>query len=435
MEVSLDSNMYLAAFTLLCAYVVIFSEVVHRTTAAIVGAVVMIGVGSFFGFYDEVQALFAIDANTMFLLAGMMMVVVMIRPTGGFEYLAIRIAKLSRGDPRLLLIYLGTAVSIITMFLDNVTTVLIFAPLTVLITRILGINPMPYLFAEAMLSDIGGIATLVGDPPNIIIGSAGRIDFTTFFVHMMPIVSIIWLGAMAVLLFMFRKMLQPTDKNLLDLDETQAIKDPAGLVKGLIALLITIVLFFVHHHLHIYPAYVAFIGVAVAAALMQPDPEALFGKVEWSVLFFFAGLFVIVGGVEASGLLDLIGMQFAAVASDPAKMLLTGVMLMWVAAFMSAIVDNIPFTVTMVPIILSLESQGINIMPLWWALALGVGLGGNGSHIGSTANIICVAESEKCGIPEARITPILWLKMGMPVMIVCLVIATIFYVLFFSYFL
>ncbi len=434
MDVASDLNMYLAGFTLICSYLVIFSEVIHRTSAAIIGAVLMVGVGNFLGFYNEQAALLAIDANTMFLLAGMMMVVVMIRPTGGFEYLAIRIAKLSNGDPRLLLVYLGTAVSVITMFLDNVTTVLIFAPLTVLITRILGLNPMPYLFAEAMLSDIGGIATLVGDPPNIIIGSAGGIDFTTFFLHMFPIVFLVWLGAMALLLFMFRNQLRPTDKNLLDLDETHAIKDPIGLAKGVFVLVITITLFFVHHHLHLYPAYVAFIGVALAVGLMKPDPEALFGKVEWSVLFFFAGLFVIVGGVEASGLLRLIGLQFADMASDPTRMLLTGIALMWVAAFLSAIVDNIPFTVTMVPIILSIESQGIDIMPFWWALALGVGLGGNGSHIGSTANIICVAESEKCGIPEARITPLLWLKLGMPVMITCLLISTVLYMAFFSFY-
>ena len=354
--------------------------------------------------------------------------------TGGFEYLAIRIAKLSQGDPRRLLVYLGAAVSLVTMFLDNVTTVLIFAPLTVLITRILGINPLPYLFAEAMLSNIGGIATLVGDPPNIIIGSAGNIDFTTFLVHMFPPVLVIWLGTVVVILFMFRSYLEPTDKNLLDLDESKAITDKTGLVKGMIALCITVLLFFVHHRFHFYPAYVAFIGVAIAAALLRPDPEPVFGKVEWSVLFFFAGLFVIVGGVEASGLLDLIGHRFAEVAQDPSQLMITGVLLMWAAAILSAVVDNIPFTVTMTPIIVGLESQGVNITPLWWALALGVGLGGNGSHIGATANVICVAESERCGIPEARITPLMWLRIGMPTMIFGLILATVLYISFFSFF-
>ena len=160
----------------------------------------------------------------------------------------------------------------------------------------------------------------------------------------------------------------------------------------------------------------------------------MFGKVEWSVLFFFAGLFVIVGGVEASGLLDLIGHRFAEVAQDPSQLMITGVLLMWAAAILSAVVDNIPFTVTMTPIIVGLESQGVNITPLWWALALGVGLGGNGSHIGATANVICVAESERCGIPEARITPLMWLRIGMPTMIFGLILATVLYISFFSFF-
>jgi Na+/H+ antiporter NhaD/arsenite permease-like protein len=433
-ELALNANMYIAGATLILAYILIFSEVIHRTSAAIIGAVVMVGVGMFRGFYTQEQALVAVDGNTILLLTGMMMIVVMLRPTGGFEYLAIRIAKLSQGDPRRLLVYLGAAVSLVTMFLDNVTTVLIFAPLTVLITRILGINPLPYLFAEAMLSNIGGIATLVGDPPNIIIGSAGSIDFTTFLVHMFPPVLVIWLGTVVVILFMFRSYLEPTDKNLLDLDESKAITDKAGLVKGMIALCITVLLFFVHHRFHFYPAYVAFIGVAIAAALLRPDPEPVFGKVEWSVLFFFAGLFVIVGGVEASGLLDLIGHRFAEVAQDPSQLMITGVLLMWAAAILSAVVDNIPFTVTMTPIIVGLESQGVNITPLWWALALGVGLGGNGSHIGATANVICVAESERCGIPEARITPLMWLRIGMPTMIFGLILATVLYISFFSFF-
>ena len=160
----------------------------------------------------------------------------------------------------------------------------------------------------------------------------------------------------------------------------------------------------------------------------------MFGKVEWSVLFFFAGLFIIVGGVEASGLLELIGHYFAEAAKDPNKLLITGVVLMWAAAVLSAVVDNIPFTVTMAPIIVGLESQGVNIMPLWWALALGVGLGGNGSHIGATANVICIAESERCGIPEARITPLLWLRIGMPTMVFCLILASALYISFFEFF-
>ncbi|OOZ38288.1 citrate transporter [Solemya pervernicosa gill symbiont] len=427
---------WLAGAILLATYLMIFSEVCHRSNVAIIGAVVMVGCGTMFGFYSQEQAMQALDGNTLLLLAGMMMVVVvMLRSTGGFEYLAIKIAKLSGGDPRRLLIYLTLAVSVISMILDNVTTVLIFAPLTVLITRILTINPMPYLMAEAMLSNIGGAATLVGDPPNLMIGSAGNIPFVEFFIHMAPMVAVIWIATTLLLLILFRKQLSSENPmTLLDLDETRAITDPAGLKRGLFALAVVIVLFFVHHRIHLYPSYVAFVGVSIAMLLNRPAPEPLFGKVEWSVLIFFAGLFILVGGVEASGLLDLIGHQLAAAAQDPEQLLIACLLLMWVSALISAMVDNIPFTVAMIPIITGLESSGVNITPLWWALAIGVGLGGNGSHIGATANIICISESERCGIPEARITPIAWLKIGIPAMLSGLMISSAAHLLFFSYF-
>lgn len=423
MELSPDLalNMWIAGGTLVVAYILIFSEVIHRTNAAIIGAVFMVGVGSYFGFYTQIDAVKSLDANTLLLLMGMMMIVVLIRPTGGFEYVAIKIAKLAGRNQNTLLVSLCLAVSIISMFLDNVTTVLIFAPLTVVIARILIINPMPYLMSEAMLSNIGGAATLVGDPPNIMIGSAANLDFLSFIVHMGPVVAIIWVCTTGMVLLTFRKELSINPTGSVDLDETKAITDPVGLIKALFALFVVIVLFFIHHIFHLYPSYVAFIGVAIAVALMRPDPEPLFGKVGWSVLAFFAGLFIIVGGVEHSGLLNLIGLKMSSIANDPEQLLLTCLALMWVAAFASAIVDNIPFTVTMIPIVQGLESQGLNVFPLWWALAIGVGLGGNGSHIGATANIICVTESEKSGIPGARITPILWLKKGMPIMLFSLV--------------
>ncbi|NKN32609.1 SLC13 family permease [Marichromatium bheemlicum] len=430
-----NGQMVAAGLTMIAAYVLIFGEVIHRTSAAIIGAVAMIGVGMLGGFYDQAEAVMAIDANTLFLLAGMMMLVVLLRPTGGFDYLAIRIAKWSRGNPRLLLVYLALAVSLISMFLDNVTTVLIFAPLTVLITRILSLNPLPFLMAEAMLSNIGGAATLVGDPPNIMIGSAGGIEFTRFLVHMGPLVVVSWAVTVVLILLLFRRELTPHGEgSVIDLDERRAIKHPIRLRRGLIALGLAIVLFFVHHRLHLFPAYVAFIAVALALVLLRPDPEALFGKLEWSVLVFFAGLFVIVGGVEASGLLDWVGFRLARLAQDPQTLLLTCLALMWVAALLSAVVDNIPFTVTMIPIVLGLEQQGVNITPLWWALAIGVGLGGNGSHIGATANVICVAESERSGIPEARITPLGWLRVGIPVMLVGLTVASAVFVLLFDFY-
>ncbi|MCG7978870.1 MAG: ArsB/NhaD family transporter [Candidatus Thiodiazotropha taylori] len=430
----ITTEMWVSALLLLSAYILIFTEILHRTTAAMLGALTMIGVGMWMGFYSQEQALLAVDGNTILLLAAMMMLVALLRPTGAFDYAAVHITRWAKGSPKLLLIYLSLAVSLISMILDNVTTVIVFAPLTVLICRLLKINPMPYLMAEAMLSNIGGAATLVGDPPNLMIGSAADISFNSFLLHMGFPVLVVWVGTVALMLFLFREQLTDVGEDPRTLVDTHAIKDAKGLKRTLFSLAVVVVLFFIHHNLHILPAYASFIGLCLALLMLKPDMEQIFGTVNWSVLFFFAGLFMIVGGVEASGLLDLLGNELARLARDPQMLLLTGLLLMWVAAVLSAVVDNIPFTVTMIPIIMGLESSGVNIAPLWWALALGVGLGGNGTHLGATANIIAVSESEKSGMPEARITPLIWMKTGIPVMFFGLILASLVYWLFFDLF-
>ena len=431
---AVTSTMWLAIAILVIAYALIFTEVIHRTLAAVIGAVSMVLVGMIGGFYSQAGAVAAIDANTMFLLLGMMTLVALLKPTGGFEYLAIRLAKLAKGSPVRLLVYLSTAVTIISLFLDNVTTVLVFAPLTVVIARLLGVSPVPYLMAEALLSDTGGVATLVGDPPNVMIGSAANIDFNQFLLHMGPIILVAWVATLFLLLVLFRKDLGQSIDEVLDLDETRVLKDLRGLFSVCFSIAIVIVLFFIHHRFHLFPGYVAWVGVAVALALVRPDPDELLREIDWSVLLFFAGLFIIVGGVEGSGFLDLLGQQLVGVAQEPGKLLVTALVVMWVSAFLSAAVDNIPFTVTMIPIISHLQSQGVDVMPLWWALALGVGLGGNGSHIGSTANIICVAEAERTGRPEYRITPLFWLRKGTPVMLTTLAISSVLFTIFFDHY-
>lgn len=432
---SIDRNMAVAAMVLVASYLVIFSEIIHRTSAAIIGAVSIVILGMFFGFYSQEAAMKSIDANTLILLAGMMMIVAMVKPTGVFQYLAIRLAKVSHKNPRLLLFYISLTVTLISMFLDNVTTVIIFAPITVLITRMLNLNPIPYLMAEAILSNIGGASTLVGDPPNLMIGSAAEINFSKFLVHMAPPLFFVWLLTIALILLLFHKQFSEPFGGKIDLDEKKAVKDTKTLYKGLGAMFVTVLLFFIHHHLHIYPAFATFIGLAIALALVRPKPESLFGEVNWSVLFFFAGLFVIVGGVKASGFLHLIGNELAHLAEQPHMLLRAVLLLMWISALLSAIVDNIPFTLTMIPIIQGLDHSGVNITPLWWALAIGVGLGGNGTHVGATANIIVVAESEKSGLEETRITPLKWLRVGLPAMFASLVLASLAFVFFFEFFL
>jgi Na+/H+ antiporter NhaD/arsenite permease-like protein len=356
----------------------------------------------------------------------MMLLVALLRATGLFEYLAILLAKASGGRPMRLMIYLGLAISVLSMFLDNVTTVIIFAPLTILVTRLLKLNPAPFLIAQAMLSNIGGAATLVGDPPNIMIGSAAGIDFVTFLINMAPLIAAPWLATLLILMFFFRKELRPvsSERALIDLDENKAVREPALLRRMLMVMGLVVILFFVHHRLGFYPSFVALIGLALALILARPHADKLVGEIDWSILLFFASLFVIVGGVKATGLLDVIGGEIAGSARDPNRLLLTALGLMWVAAILSALIDNIPFTVTMIPIIGALSAEGIDVYPLWWALAIGVALGGNGTHIGATANIVVVAQAERSGLPDARITPLLWLKTGLPVMITGLVVAS-----------
>jgi Na+/H+ antiporter NhaD/arsenite permease-like protein len=240
-----------------------------------------------------------------------------------------------------------------------------------------------------------------------------------------------------MIMVMFRRQLTPPPDYTgnINLDETRAIHDRPTLKRVLIGLTITIALFFIHHHIHLYPSYVTFVGLALVLALVRPDPDELLSKVEWPILIFFASLFVVVGGVESSGLLHQIGNVIAVSSGHSDNLLMTALVILWGAGLLSAVLDNIPFTVAMIPIILSLETTGINTTPLWWALALGAGLGGNGTHIGATANIICVNESERCNIPAARITPGLWLRRGFPVMIVSLIVTSVIFILFFDFFL
>lgn len=435
-EMVLGSNMWTAAAVLVGAYVLIFSEIIHRSHAALIGAVTMVAVGMLNGFYSQEEAIQSIDANTILLLAAMMTLVAMLRPTGAFEYTAVVIARISANNPRLLLVYLGLAVSLISMVLDNVTTVIVFAPLTVLISRILQLNPAPFLISEAILSNVGGAATLVGDPPNLMIGSAASISFSEFLYHMGPPITVIWAATVVMLLITFRRELDPKCHDMCELnfDLSQAIKDHGELWRVLGALAVVVVLFFVHHHLHIFPAFAALLGLGLALALIRPDAETLFSEVNWSVLIFFCGLFVIVGGVESSGLLDLLGYRLAELAKEPGMLLLACLIIMWVAAGLSAVIDNIPFTITMIPIILGLGSSGVDTAPLWWALAIGVGLGGNTTHIGATANLIAVSEAEISGISGARITPLAWLKVGLPVTLFGLTLASAIFMVFFEFF-
>lgn len=434
-----NGHMAISAVILVLTFVFIFTEgihEVHRAKVALAGAIIMIVVGQFFGFYDQHEAVAAIDWNVIFLLGAMMTIVAIMIPTGGFDWLAYVIANWTKGRLFLLLATLGTAVTVISLLLDNVTTVVIFGPLTIFICRALGVNPVPYLLAEALLSDTGGIATLVGDPPNIMIGSAAGIDFNTFFYHMGGIVFVCWIAALFFQKILFKKELAETPQHA-DFNTKGVIKDPATLRWALIALGIVIVLFTIHAKLDYEPGLVSMIGLAIIfVTARKVNIEETLKEVELPILLFFISLFVVVGGVEHSHLLSWAGQFIVPFAKE--DLLIACVLLIWVSAILSAAIDNIPFTVAMIPIIQSMETHGINTAPFWWALAMGVGLGGNGTHIGSTANLYIVTISERIARelnkPEYQITPGLWFRKGTPVMLLTLVLATIIFVLFFDFF-
>lgn len=433
-----NTPMLVSGIVLTVTFIAIFTEQLHgfeRSKVAAAGAVVMIVVGQIFGFYSPMQAIEAVDWNVIFLLAAMMTIVSIMIPTGGFNWMAYKIAAMSRGRLYLMLVLLGTAVTVLSLLLDNVTTVVIFGPLIILIARAQKISPIPYLLAAALLSDTGGIATLVGDPPNIMIGSAADISFNNFVYHMGPITLVSWLAVVVMLKFLFRKELaqKPADVTL----EVVEIKDPR-LWKGSIAILCIMVVFFIlHNALHWEPWFVAVLGMTglifVSRKLIM---DRALEHVEITLLIFFLGLFMIIGGVEHSHFLQWLGSFITDFVET--DLLMATIILMWVAAFLSAAIDNIPFTAAMIVIIQGMEQQGVNVAPLWWALAMGAGLGGNGTHIGSTANVFIVTISERLARqendPSLAITPWLWFKKGSPVMLGTLVISTFVFWMFFDFF-
>lgn len=427
----MNFSQLIAIIIFVATFAVILLERVHRTIAAMAGATVMLIVGMIMGFYTQEQALRSIDFNTLGLLLGMMILVRLLERTGFFRYVAIVAGKRSGGRPWLLLVALGVATTILSMVLDNVTTVVLIVPVTILIAEITGINPVPLLVAEALLSNTGGVATLVGDPPNVLISSAANLTFISFLTHLAPLIGVAWMVAMVMLRVAFRRELaeRPTNIDALrHLNENETLRDRGSLQKILVTLAVVIMLFFLEEPLHLKPAFIALGGAAVALLWVRPDVDESLRQVEWSVLLFFAALFVATGGLEASGVLSLLANDIAGLAR--ANLLAASLALLWIAAIISAVVDNIPFTIALIPVIQQLGSLSINVSPLWWALALGAGLGGNGTPIGSTASVITVALSEKTHTP---ITSRIWMRSGLPVMVATCIVTSLLFAVFFKW--
>jgi len=426
------------------SFVLILGEYVHRTLAAWGGALLMLAVGKIYGTLDWCSGhgsqdcnnnLFtAIDFNVIGLLMGMMVFAAMLEISGFFEFLAVKATKLSKGDPWMLIVYLGTFTTLISVVIDNVTAIILIAPITIKICDKIKISAIPPLIAEAILSDTGGVATLVGDPPNVMIASATGFTFNSFIEHLTPLTFFAWVITLGYMRYYYRDWIKTKPKHVEDVlaeNEWDMIRDRTMMNRTLIALAGTIVLFSLHEllHLDLEISAMALGGAGLAMMLCLPDVNEVIERIEWPALIFFGGLFVMVGGLEHMGHLEAIAFWiFDNFADDPVML---AVMVIWVSAFSSAIVDNIPFCAAMIPVIYKLGelSEDINTVPLFWALAMGCGFGGNATPIGSSANVMTVSISERGG---HKITTAEWMRVGLPVMLITCVVATIFMYLFYD---
>lgn len=391
----MENQALLAIALFLLTYAFIITEKINRTIVAMIGGILMI----LLGIVSQEEAIHHIDFNTLGLLIGMMIIVTITAQTGVFKYLAIKAAKAVKGEPLKILIALSVITALASALLDNVTTVLLMVPITFSITRQLRVNPVPYLISEIIASNVGGTATLIGDPPNIMIGSAvPELDFMAFVNNLAPIAMIILVVTIALLVLIYRKSLKSSpelQRNLMDLQEKDEITDVTLLKKSLGVLALTILGFVLHGVLHLESATIALTGAFLLLLLTgEHYLEEAIAKVEWGTIFFFAGLFVLVSGLVETGVIAQVAES--AINLTGGDELYTSMIILWLSAIASAFVDNIPFVATMIPMIKEMGALGIqNLEPLWWSLALGACLGGNGTVIGASANVIVVGMAAK----------------------------------------
>jgi Na+/H+ antiporter NhaD/arsenite permease-like protein len=405
----------------LITYAFIVTEKLNRTITAMTGGILMI----LLGIVNQEKALHYIDFNTIGLLTGMMIIVAITAETGLFNYIAIWAAKKVKGDPLKILLALGTMTALGSAFLDNVTTVLLMVPVTFSITRQLRVNPIPYLITEVIASNIGGTSTLIGDPPNIMLGSAVKeLTFMAFINNLTAITFFLLFVNIVILAFIFRKQLRTSAElkaNLMALDEKEELTDRNLLMKSLFALGLTILGFFLHQLLHLDSATIALAGAFLLLLLTgEKHLDKAFAKVEWPTIFFFIGLFVLVSGLIETGVISLLADYSTHLTKgDTAS---TAILILWVSALASAFIDNIPFVATMIPMIKDMGELGLqHLEPLWWSLSLGACLGGNGTLIGASANVIVAGLAAKEG---HSITFGKFLIIAFPLMILSILICT-----------
>ena len=389
------NSVWLAGGIFLITYALIVTERVDRTVSAVLGGMAMI----ILGVLSQDEAFHAIDWNVIFLLGGMMVIANVLRETGLFQWSAIQAIRLGKGDPFRILVILSVVIAVSSALLDNVTIVVLAAPVALFVASSLKVSPLPFLITGILASNIGGTATLVGDPPNILIGSAAGIDFLTFAANLAPISLLILIVFPGLSWFLFRKDLQAGQSHALDIEALEAgalITDRRLLTKALIVMGGVVVGFLAHGALHLEPATIAVAGATILLLWGRSDPHKVLRDVEWTTLVFFVGLFIIVEAVVEVGLIAQVA-EMALRLTD-GNLALTSMLLLWLSAVASGIVDNIPYTATMIPIVENL-GQSMSITPLWWSLALGACLGGNATLVGAAANVVVANVAEKSGHP------------------------------------
>ena len=416
------NSFLLAVLVFVVSYAIIISEKVHRTVIALAGAIVMI----LLGIVHQEAAIEGIDFNTLGLLIGMMVLVGIAKDSGMFQYVALMAAKVAKGKPIRIFILLGLITALFSALLDNVTTVLLMVPVTFVIANNLKLNPKPFLFSAILLSNIGGTATLIGDPPNILIGSAANLSFNDFLFNLAPISIVVILATSFMLYLIYRKDLKKANpdaaRKFLKFDPKQAITDVPLLKKSLFVIGLVLIGFLTHSATGLEGATIALGGAALLLLLTMNDPEKHLHEVEWTTIFFFAGLFVLVVGLEEVGAIHLLAEQLIVLThGDPAT---TVYALLWGSAIFSAIVDNIPFVATMIPLIQNIgDLTGIALAPLWWALALGADIGGNMTLVGASANVVVSGMAHKEG---HKIGFLEYMKVAVPLTLVALIICTVY---------
>jgi Na+/H+ antiporter NhaD/arsenite permease-like protein len=414
--------MTLAIGIFVVALGIIVSEKLHRTKIALAGAVAVVVTQTI----SQEEAIGAIDFNTLGLLAGMMLIVRLTEATGVYTYLAIRAGQLAQGRPLLVVLALASSTALLSAFLDNLTTVLLMVPITFLLADTLDIDPLPLVLIEIITSNIGGTATLIGDPPNIMIAGATGLSFVEFLVNLAPIAFVAFVVVTGVLYLWFRPRLQIAPEardRVVELDARRSIEDPEELKRALPVLIGTIFLFFIHKPLHLEPATVAMLGATVLLLVTTQSLESSLAGIEWTTLFFFIGLFVMVGALEETGAIGKIADGVAELTGGDRTAELMGIM--WISGIASGIVDNIPFTATMIPVVEQLQGEGTDDA-YWWALALGACFGGNFTLVAAAANVAAAGMAERAG---RRIRFVEFLKVGVPATLISMLLATVYVLL------